>query len=134
VGGEGVAYHDNEPANLGGQYRTDGVDIETTSDTGGGYDVGWMVPGEWMKYTVNVATTRTYTITLRTASANSGASTVSINLDGNSLTGNLTVPATGGWQTWQNVVSGNVTLPAGQHVLTFNTVSGGQNLNYMTIQ
>jgi len=29
--------------NVGGQYRPDeGVDIEKTSDTGGGYNVGWI--------------------------------------------------------------------------------------------
>jgi len=31
-GGEGVAYHDTEAANQGGQYRpADGVDIEATT-------------------------------------------------------------------------------------------------------
>src|SRR5258708_20942217 len=47
TGGEGVAYHDNEAANQGGQYRTsDGVDIEATTDTGAGYNVGWTATGE----------------------------------------------------------------------------------------
>ncbi len=51
VGGEGVAYHDTEPANLGGAYRpTEGVDIETT---GLFTDVGWIRSGEWLTYTVN---------------------------------------------------------------------------------
>jgi hypothetical protein len=56
-----------------------------------------------------------------------------MNLDGNALTGDMSVPPTGGWQTWQNVTSPTFTLPAGTHVLTFNTVSGGQNLNYFSI-
>ena len=44
-GGEGVAYHDTEKANQGNQYRpADGVDIEKTSDTGGGYNIGWTLP------------------------------------------------------------------------------------------
>ncbi|KPV49238.1 hypothetical protein SE17_33765, partial [Kouleothrix aurantiaca] len=60
-GGEAVAYHDLDTANNGGQYRTTGVDVETTSDTGGGYDVGWMRTGEWIEYTVNVGTAGTYT-------------------------------------------------------------------------
>ncbi len=35
-----------------GQYRpSEGVDIETCSDIGGGYDVGWTANNEWMKYT-----------------------------------------------------------------------------------
>jgi len=51
------AYHDTDATNDGGAYRlTEGVDIEPTGDSGGGYDVGWTHGGEWMKYTVNVAT------------------------------------------------------------------------------
>ena len=52
-GGEGVAYHDTDWTNWGGQYRDTGVDIEF--DAEGGYDVGWFDPGEWMNYTVDVA-------------------------------------------------------------------------------
>ena len=45
----GQAYVDNTTANSGGQYRNTAVDIETTSDSGGGYDVGWVGAGEWLK-------------------------------------------------------------------------------------
>src|SRR4029079_14056714 len=45
-GANGVAYRDNSAANSGGQYRTSDVDIEVTSDTNGGYDVGWTAAGE----------------------------------------------------------------------------------------
>src|SRR5262249_6816430 len=47
-GGEGVAYHDTDAVNNGGQYRNTSVDIENASDTGGGYDVGWTAGGEWL--------------------------------------------------------------------------------------
>ena len=40
AGGEGLAYEDVEPANLGGQYRAEGADVDTCTDSGGGYDVG----------------------------------------------------------------------------------------------
>src|SRR3989442_11848717 len=47
-GGEGIAYHDFDTTNNGGAYRpSEGVDIEATTDTGGGYDVGWTIPGDW---------------------------------------------------------------------------------------
>ena len=40
-GGEGGGFHDSDGANKGGAYRTsEGVDISTTSDTGGGHVVG----------------------------------------------------------------------------------------------
>ena len=133
IGGEGVAYHDTDAANKGGQYRpADGVDIETTQDTGGGYDVGWGAVGEWMKYTINVTQAGTYQIVARTANASGATATIRLDLDGVNLTGNLTVPKTATWQTWQNVTSGNVTLSAGQHIITYNLVSGGLNLNKFT--
>ena len=46
IGGEGVAYHDTDAGNNGGQYRpAEDVDIEACSDAGGGYNVGWTDAG-----------------------------------------------------------------------------------------
>ncbi len=65
-GGEAVAYHDLDTANLGGQYRSgQGVDIEASGDTGGGFIVGYIQAGEWLEYTVNVQTAGAYTIEAR---------------------------------------------------------------------
>src|SRR3569833_1901888 len=98
-GGEGVAYHDTEAANQGGQYRTaDGVDVEACTDTGGGYNVGWTNGGEWMKYTVNVATAGTYTVTFRVANGTTGNGSLHIqNASGTNLSGAVTVVLIGGW-------------------------------------
>src|SRR5947207_1425625 len=54
-GGEGIAYHDVDAANLGGRFRATGVDIQPTTDAGAGYNVGWTRPGEWLKYSVDIA-------------------------------------------------------------------------------
>src|SRR5262249_11706805 len=53
-GGQGVAYGDTTSGNTGGAYRQTDVDIETSSE--GGYDVGWIAAGEWLNFTVKVAT------------------------------------------------------------------------------
>src|SRR5436305_5796653 len=66
-GGENVAYHDTTPANEGGQYRNEAVDLSTASDAGAGYFVGWTNPGEWENYTVNVASNGAYSVSLRVA-------------------------------------------------------------------
>ncbi len=135
LGGEGVAYHDTDGVNSGGQYRTDGVDIENCGDTGGGYDVGWTAGGQWLRYTVNVATAKTYTVSFRIAAmAAVGTNAGSFHLQtpsGTSLSGTITVPGTGGWQTYKTITA-NVTLPAGQQVLELFEDTGGYNLNYMT--
>jgi hypothetical protein len=70
-GGKGVAYSDTTSGNSGGAYRSTDVDIELAS--GGGYDIGWIAAGEWLNYTVNVATAGTYTVKLRVAAPTSGS-------------------------------------------------------------
>jgi Carbohydrate binding module (family 6)/Chitobiase/beta-hexosaminidase C-terminal domain/Fibronectin type III domain len=120
TGGEGIAYHDTDTANSGGAFRTtEGVDIKTTTDTGGGYAVGWMNTGEWLKYTVNVTTAGTYTLTARVATPYAGKS-FHIEIDNVNVTGPLTVPVTGAWDTtWATVTKTGFTLTAGQHVMRF---------------
>jgi len=130
-GGEGVAYHDTSAANEGGDYRTsEGVDIEACTDTGGGYDVGWTAAGEWMKYTVDVASTGDYTITSRVAAGGeTGAFHIEINdVD---VTGSISVPNTGGWQSWVDKTS-NVTLTQGEQVVKLVIESEDININHIT--
>lgn len=136
-GGAGRAYVDASPGNAGGQYRTTDVDIERTSDTGGGYNVGWVSAGEWLKYTVNVTSAGTYNISVRVASPSAGAA-FHIEVNGVDKTGRLTVPNTGGWQTWTTVQKAGVSLSAGPQtwrlVMDANGSSGGvANFNYISL-
>jgi hypothetical protein len=73
--------------------------------------VGWVAAGEWLNYSVNVASAGTYTATFRVASLGQGG-TFHLTMNGQNVTGSLTVPDTGGWQTWQTL-STTVTLSAG---------------------
>jgi hypothetical protein len=123
-GGDGVAYHDTTPGNSGGVLRSDGVDLQSATDTGGGYKVKSAVAGEWLKYSVNVAAAGTYTITVRVASDGAGG-TFHIEAGGVDKTGPLTVPATGGWQSWQSVTKSGVSLSAGPQVLRLVLDSNG---------
>ena len=137
TGGEGVAYHDTTSANLGGAYRaTEGVDIQGTSDSGGGYNVGWTAAGEWMQYTVNIPATGTYKLNFRAASSGTGGK-FHVNVDGVNMTGAMTVPNTGGWQAWQTITSPTFSMTAGQHVLrvAMDSTSGSYvgNLNWFKI-
>ena len=64
-----MAYQDGGAGNNGGVYRpAENVDIESTTDTGGGFNVGWVAATEWLEYTVNVQTAGTYTLESRVAS------------------------------------------------------------------
>jgi hypothetical protein len=138
-GGEGVGYHDVDTANLGGKYRTgEGVDIETTTDTGGGYNVGYTKAGEWLKYTATVATAGTYSIDFRVASAGAGG-TFHLEVDGVNVTGALAVPNTGGWQSWQTITRSGISLSAGTHTFRLVFDANGSsgfvgNFNWLQIR
>lgn len=112
-GPAGVAYHDTSAGNTGGVYRQTDVDLQKTTD--GGYTVAWIAPGEWLNYTVNVARAGEYRLDARVASAGTGGR-FHLDVGGRNLTGSLSVPDTGGWQTFVTV-STNVTLAAGVQTL-----------------
>ncbi len=135
TGGQGVAYSVSSINGSGNGYRSDGVDLESTTDSGGGLDVGWTSGGQWFRYTVNVATAATYTASFRVAAAATvGTSAGSFHLQtpsGTNLSGAINVPGTGGWQTWTTITA-SVTLPAGRQVIELFEDTGGYNVNAMT--
>jgi hypothetical protein len=67
TGGQGVGYNASSVNGTADGYRSDGVDLEDGSDTGGGYDLAWTSQGQWFRYTVDVATAGTYTVGSRAA-------------------------------------------------------------------
>ena len=131
TGGQSVAYNVTSVNGTANSYRSDGVDLEACTDTGCGDDIGWTAAGQWFKYTVNAATARTYTVTLRLASPSGATDGLHIaSSSGTNLSGAITVPATGGWQTWTTVTA-TVTLPAGQQTLTIDQDNGGWNVHQL---
>ena len=130
-GGQGLGYNLSSPYLTNG-YRVDGADIEATGDTGGGYDLGWTSGGQWLRYTVNVATAGAYSVAFRVAGQNPVTDAFRLtNSAGTSLSGNVNLPGTGGWQAW-GTVTATVILPAGTQTLTLAEDNGGWNFNYMT--
>src|SRR5215510_13499198 len=128
-GGEGVAYHDTTAGNSGGQFRNTDVDIEAASE--GGYDVGWASAGEWLNYTVSVASAGTYTVNLRVASPSGASMHVGFN-SASSVWTVVPVPYTGGWQNW-TTVSFTATLGAGTQQMTILFDTDGMNLRNVTV-
>lgn len=128
LGGEGVAFHDTDPANNGARYRlAEAVDVQDCSDAGGGYNVGWIYQVEWLEYTIEVPAAGTYPIDVRVASPSLGG-TFHLEFDGVDRTGDVAVPPTGNWQAW-TTVSTTATLPAGVQVMRFAPTLQGFNLN-----
>lgn len=133
-GGNGIGYYTTATSNSGGQYRTgEDVGIQATTDTGGGFNVGWTTAGQWLDYTVNVAYGGTYSIAFRVANDQTTGGTFNLDVDGQNVTGSITAPDTGGWQNWETVTVNNINIAAGQHVLRLmmdSNGSGGDIANF----
>lgn len=125
----GDAYFDRDDANTGRQYRMEqGVDIENC--TAGGFDVCRTNPGEWMAYTVNVAKSATYEVTIDFACTSDNAR-FHIECDGVDKTGNVITPSTNGRQNWSTVKS-SMKLDAGKHVLKLVFDGPGLSIDKLT--
>jgi hypothetical protein len=104
-----------------------GIQVEGTSDSGGGSNVGYIDANDWMDYAINVPLAGTYAIRYRVATPLAGKTLQLKN--GTTVLHTISVPNTGGWQTW-STVSGLATLPAGNLTLRLTTTSGGFNFNW----
>lgn len=109
-----------------------GVQTESTSDTGGGQNVGWIDAGDWLAYRVDIPTTDNYTIEYRVASPGGGGSLQIEPLGGGAAFGSISVSSTGGWQNW-TTISHTVSLNAGQQDIALAILAGGFNLNWFKI-
>nr|WP_245598512.1 carbohydrate-binding protein [Sporocytophaga myxococcoides] len=131
LGGEGLAYHESNTNGNEGKatLRNDEVDIEATQDIEGTYNVAYILQGEWLEYTVNVAVSGTYDLGLRVAADGSGK-ILHIEMDGKDVTGPVTIPNTGGWQSWQTVTLKDISLATGPHVMRIAFDASYMNINY----
>src|SRR6185312_6226143 len=99
TGGQGVAYNVTAANGTANSYRTDGVDLEASSDTqnntgGGAYNLGWTGSGQWFKYTVTVSTAGIYTVSFRVAAPAAVADALHVaNAGGTNLSGAVAVPS-----------------------------------------
>ena len=165
LGGEGVAYHDTDTINQGsgklnpadGTYLNEfrmkeGVDISYTKFREPPIDnnaynlvmplkdqlyVGWTSPGEWIKYTVLVKKTGTYTLGMMYTASQGGKISISVNdMD---TTGLIDMPSTyvredtvhwRQWHHWNYLKDfAKVKLDKGIQMITLYTRETGQ-MNY----
>jgi fibronectin type 3 domain-containing protein len=105
-----------------------GIQKETTTDTGGGQNIGFIEAGDWADYLVNVQTAGNYQVQYRVAST---GTTGQVQLrNGTTTYATTSIPNTGGWQTWTTVTA-TASLPAGNHTLRLHFSGGGFNLNWI---
>ena len=125
-----VRFSDFDSGNNGQQFRNDDVDIQATSDSGGGYNIGWTRVGEYLEYEVELGAGE-YGLFSRVASAvDTGAYTVSI--DGNEV-GSDEVGSTGGWQQYETHALGNLFIEqSGVHTVRIDVTGPSVNLNWLS--
>ncbi|BDI32042.1 hypothetical protein CCAX7_40930 [Capsulimonas corticalis] len=114
------------PANY---YRNGPISIETTADAGGGFDVGNIQANQWFEWqAVPVQGAKHFLVRVATTAANCRVHFV---IDG-STKPSVTLPNTGGWQTWTTVDAGSYgAFAAGStHTVRLVCETGGMNLNY----
>ncbi len=116
-------------------YYMYGIDTESTTDVGGGFNIGYTNPGDYIDYLVQVEKLYEYDIKARIASeSNSGRiAFYSLNSEGvETWLSEMLFPITQGWQNWENTI-GKIQLPAGNYTLRIKVVSGDFNLNWIEI-
>jgi hypothetical protein len=124
-GAAGVAYRDTTSGNEGGMFRTTDVDIQASAL--GGYNVGWIADGEWLAYTVHVSTPGLHQVAIALAAPGAGSR---FRLEAGGVSTPITVPATGGWQSWTTVTA-SIALGDGPQTLRLVVETGGFNLGPM---
>ena len=105
-----------------------GIQIETTTDTGGGSNVGYIDTGDWLEFSLDVADEGSYLIEYRVASK-VGSNGFQALIDG-TLIDTQGVQNTGGWQSW-TTNSVIVNLNSGEHTLRLNAIGNEWNLNWI---
>ncbi|MFJ2715516.1 glycoside hydrolase family 16 protein [Streptomyces sp. NPDC087437] len=113
-----------------------GVVTESTTDTGGGQNIGSIANGDWALYKgVNFGSTAAGQFYARVASgAASGVSgLVEVRLDnrGNAPIGSFALANTGGWQSWRTVPA-NISPVTGTHDV-YLTFSSGQPADFVNV-
>ncbi|MBN1599786.1 MAG: carbohydrate-binding protein [Bacteroidales bacterium] len=115
-------------------FYMEGIQTETTTDTGGGLNIGYTDSGDFMDYKVDVQNGQMYGVSYRVAALNTAGSISLIMIDDEeNQTTLLTtrLPVTGGWQTWRTVTE-NIELPAGLYTLRIRVNTAGFNLNWFS--
>ena len=110
-----------------------GIQLENTSDAGGGENIGFLDAGDYLDYLVIIPQAGTYEVNYRTAAlSESGQVQLSlIDEDGNAaFLHTATFPPTGGWQDWTNS-SQPLVLPEGEHQLRMTITQPLFNVNWM---
>ena len=113
-----------------------GTQTETTTDTGGGEDVGYIGNGDWLGY-ANVdfgsggATQFHARVASGAATGVSGLVQVALDSPSAAPVSSFAIANTGGWQSWETVPA-NMTKVTGVHTV-YLTFASGQSADFVNV-
>ena len=143
LGRYGKAYNDAEVANYnvttgtyttwnnGWSFRNDGVDIESSNDSdpgSNGFNVGWTSDNEWLQYTADIDSSAVYSVKFRYA-VMGNASKIRLQVNDADVTETISLPGTGGYQSWNTFTISDIVLYKGQHRIKVIFDKGGANFS-----
>ncbi|MBK8479079.1 MAG: prolyl oligopeptidase family serine peptidase [Opitutaceae bacterium] len=140
-GGEGVAFHDTDARQGSSTLRATGtandadiVVIANGADAPGA-KLAYLAAGEWLRYTLTVPATGRYDLRLRVSNASAAAiaNAITVRWKGAMVSAPVTVPSTGGADTFATVVVNGVTLTAGTDQLQLSLGAAGFGVNWLEL-
>ena len=142
AGGEGVGYHDAFPGNIlweddlqrkrPGEYRSD--DVEIMSKNPGQLNVGFVLKGEWLAYTMEIPETGMYDLDLNVATIHPERR-IYFELDGQRLPETVILPVTGDWAAFEVVtMPGGIHLTQGKHTLRMVFDESFMNVDWLRLR
>jgi hypothetical protein len=111
----------------------DGISLENTSDVGGGQNIGYLDAGDYLLYDIKVLNDATYSIDYRHASQSDGKIQFELYDTSGTYLSNMpevTLPLSGGWQTWSTTNGNAGVLTSGDYILKLNVIQAPVNINW----
>lgn len=110
-----------------------GLQLEPTTDTGGGQNIGYTNAGDFLDYRIHVQSEGEYTIQTRVACMSNAGKLEFQQLNAAQQVLNaaqIDVPVTNGWQTWVTTTPVSINLAAGATTLRVRILQPEFNLNW----
>lgn len=141
LGQNGFAYLDKDVANYegtkftkwnkGGAMRNDGVDIQSCNDkVTNGFHVVFIEDNEWLQYTVDLNTEKSFEVDIRYSSEVDGGK-LFLKDEKGQISETTAIPSTGGINNWQTLSLKNVVLRQGTNKIRVYFEKGNFNLNFL---
>ncbi len=127
-GGEGLAYHDTSKGNSGNGPRQD-TDVDTEYRDNGNPNVGWIIAGEYLEYSISVDSGAYYKMTIRSESLYTSGGIIAVYVNDSLRLDSVIVPYTTSGDQFQNIEAGTLELSTEDTLLKIAFIKGGINLS-----